>query len=98
VLFTRAASLAPREQLGWLLQLYARFEADMGNPVVARHLLARSANSDRFDGSTWRFWGELEEAAGSRGLSQMLTSHAANQDATKTLLYRRSAKAPHFHG
>lgn len=89
LLFSRAAALAPREQKAWVFQWYARFEADCGNELVARHLLAKAVNADRFDGSTWRFWAELEEQAGNRALAQELNRHAALQEATKTLLFRR---------
>jgi tetratricopeptide (TPR) repeat protein len=97
VLFERAVTLAPGEhQLAWALQLYARFEVSCGNLAIARHLLARSVNADRFDSSTWRFWGELEEQEGDRVLGQRLMAHATAQDATRTLmsLYRKTSKPP----
>lgn len=93
VLFERALSVAQRDQLAWVLQLYARFEDDCGNGVVARHLAARSVNADRFDGSTWRLWGELEEAAGEYALAQELRAHAALQDGSHTLLFRKDGSS-----
>lgn len=89
VLFERALSIAQRDQLAWVLQLYARFEADCGNLAVARHLIARAVNADRIDGSAWRFWAELEEKAEEYALAQQLQANGAFQDVRHTLLFRQ---------
>ncbi|KAL1518534.1 hypothetical protein AB1Y20_002823 [Prymnesium parvum] len=60
-LFERAEAAAP-SPCGWLYQWHARFEADGGNMVLARHYYARAANAAPRDSSVWRMWADLEQS------------------------------------
>jgi len=42
----------------------ARFEAEAGSLVLARHYYARAVNTDGNEAITWRLWAELESSQG----------------------------------
>ena len=50
------AEAAATTPCGWLYQWHARFEADGGNAVLARHYYARAVNTAPRDSSAWRMW------------------------------------------
>eukprot|EP00326_Haptolina_ericina_P015028 CAMPEP_0181180792 /NCGR_PEP_ID=MMETSP1096-20121128/6989_1 /TAXON_ID=156174 ORGANISM="Chrysochromulina ericina, Strain CCMP281" /NCGR_SAMPLE_ID=MMETSP1096 /ASSEMBLY_ACC=CAM_ASM_000453 /LENGTH=455 /DNA_ID=CAMNT_0023269245 /DNA_START=86 /DNA_END=1453 /DNA_ORIENTATION=+ len=62
-LFERAEAVSPKP-CGWLYQWHARFEADQGNVVLARHYYARAVNTAQKDSSVWRMWAEMEQGVG----------------------------------
>lgn len=75
-LFARAEEEAGNEPCSWLHQWRARFEADGGNVVLARHYYARAVNAAPLDASAWRMWSELEAEHGDGERAAMLTRHA----------------------
>jgi len=68
-LFERAEAVSPNP-CGWLFQWHARFEADVGNVVLARHYYARAVNAAPRDSSAWRMWAELEQGLGQEGRAE----------------------------
>lgn len=71
-----AAEAAAGEDTGWLYQWHARFEADGGNAVIARHYYARAVNAAPLDSSAWRLWAEFEEQHGDAERAEVLGKHA----------------------
>ena len=77
------------QRCSWLFQWRARFEADCGNAVLARHYYARAANVAPRDGSVWRMWAELEATHGDETRAEVLARHAHLVETQSTLLGRR---------
>jgi len=84
-LFVRAEKAASGP-CGWLFQWHARFEADGGNVVLARHYYARAINAARHDTTAWRLWAELEEQAGDSERAKVLSRHAQEVETEACLL------------
>lgn len=81
-----AAEAAASEPCGWLFQWHARFEAECGNAVLARHYYARAVNVAKLDSTAWRLWAELEEEAGDSERAATLAKHAQYVETEACLL------------